>query len=64
MIIKVVIGSQEMAAELASIAQEAVPYLFRAFLPFNLDLKLLWTGRIGVEVIEARPCRFCDRSSD
>ena len=64
MIIKVVIWSKKMAAELKSIAQAAVSYLFLMFLSFNVDLKLLGTGKIGVIVIIARPWRFRDRSSD
>ena len=64
MIIKVLIWSEEMTAELESIAQAAVSYLFLVFLSFNVELRLLGTGKIGVTVIIARPWRFRDRNSD
>ena len=64
MIIRVVIRSEEMAAELASIANATVSYLFFVSLSFNVELKLLGTGKIGVTVITARPWRIRDRNSD
>ena len=63
-IIKVVIRSKEVAAELTNSAQAAVSHFNFVFLSFDVDLKLFWTGKICVAVITARPSRFCDRSSD
>ena len=63
-IIEVVIRSEEVAAELTNTAQTAVSHFNFVFLSFDVDLKLFWTGKIGVAVIAARPWRFRDRSSD
>ena len=58
------IRSEEVAAELTNTTQAAVPYFNFVFLSFDVNLKLLWTGKIGVTVIAARPWRFGDRSLD
>ena len=55
MIIEVVIRSEEVTAELTNTTQAAVSYFNFMFLSFNVDLKLLGTGKIGVTVITARP---------
>ena len=64
MIIEVVIRSEEVTAELTNTTQTAVSYFNFVFLSFDVDLKLLGTGKIGVTVITARPWRFSDRNSD
>ena len=64
LIIEVVIRREEVSAELTNTTQAAASYLNFVFLSFDVDLKLLWTGKIGVTVLTARPWSFSARSSD